>query len=348
VQPIILRLPYRAKGRLKEKVRKTPDAGLRDRYRIVLGLAQGRSAQTVAEGLEIHPSTVRRVAKRFLDLGEEGLRDRREDNGKRKVDATFVAELEVLVRGGPPDFGERRPTWTRELLVQKMAERTGVKVSVRTLARALELLEARWGRPRPVVGCPLSEKTRGRRLRQLRRLIRTLPPDEVCLYEDEVDIHLNPKIGPDWMLPGQQKEVVTPGRNVKRYVAGALNPKTGRVVQVSGERKTGELFLALLRKLLRCYGRYKRIHLIVDNYCIHQSKPVREFLRLLRGRIVLHFLPPYCPNENKIERLWRDLHAAVTRNHQCRTIEELMEKVFAYLEWRTNRRRAACVLPKAA
>ncbi len=34
-------------------------------------------------------------------------------------------------------------------------------------------------------------------------------------YEDEVEIHLNPKIGADWQLRGQQKRVVTPGRNEK-------------------------------------------------------------------------------------------------------------------------------------
>ncbi len=42
-------------------------------------------------------------------------------------------------------------------------------------------------------------------------------------YEDEVDIHLNPKIGADWQLHGQQKCVVTPGQNEKYYLAGALH-----------------------------------------------------------------------------------------------------------------------------
>ena len=41
------------------------------------------------------------------------------------------------------------------------------------------------------------------------------------MFVDEVDIHLNPKIGPDWMLRGQQKTVPTPGQNQKRYLAGA-------------------------------------------------------------------------------------------------------------------------------
>ena len=44
------------------------------------------------------------------------------------------------------------------------------------------------------------------------------------VYADEVDLHLNPKIGPDWMLPGTQRLVLTPGNNEKRYLAGAYDP----------------------------------------------------------------------------------------------------------------------------
>lgn len=47
-------------------------------------------------------------------------------------------------------------------------------------------------------------------------------------YEDEVDIHLNPKIGADWQLRGQQKRVVTPGQNEKYYLAGALHSGYGK------------------------------------------------------------------------------------------------------------------------
>ena len=56
-------------------------------------------------------------------------------------------------------------------------------------------------------------------------------------YEDELDIHLNPKIGPDWQLSGQQKRVVTPGRNEKYYLAGALHSGTGKVIYVGGNSK---------------------------------------------------------------------------------------------------------------
>jgi transposase len=78
------------------------------------------------------------------------------------------------------------------------------------------------------------------------------------------------------------------------------------------------------------------IHVILDNYRIHDSKITQAALRGHGGRIRLHFLPPYCPNDNRIERLWEDLHANVTRNHRCADIDALMAEVREYL-WYRNR-----------
>src|SRR5262249_51414150 len=148
----------------------------------------------------------------------------------------------------------------------------------------------------------------------LRRLVAGLPKDEVAVYEDEVDIHLNPKIGLDWMGYGQQKEELTPGQNKKRYLAGALDVRTGQLHWVEGQKKDSWLFVELLGKLFHYYAKAKAIHVILDNYCIHSSALVVWGLLEAGGRIKLHFLPPYCPNDNKIERVWEDLHGEVTRN----------------------------------
>jgi transposase len=231
-----------------------------------------------------------------------------------------------------------RPTWTQELLALVLAERTGIRVSVSTMSRLLRRHRVRLGRPKPIVECPWEEARRLRRLRRIRRLVRDAGRDEVVLYVDEVDIHLNPKIGPDWMLRGQQKETLTPGQNVKRYLAGALDPRTGKLTWVEGPRKTSLLFLQLLHRLVtRTYRNARTIHVILDNYGIHGSLQVRLALATVRGRVKLHFLPPYCPDHNRIERVWQDLHANVTRNHRCRTMEQLMEQVRIYLKTRSKR-----------
>ncbi len=153
----------------------------------------------------------------------------------------------------------------------------------------------------------------------------------MVVYEDEVDIHLNPKIGYDWMGHGQQKEVKTPGKNVKRYLAGALDVRTGQLHWVEGEKKDSWLFVELLGKLYHHYSEAKVIHVILDNYGIHDSQLVAWALLEAGGRIKLHPLPPYCPNDNKIERLWQDLHAEVTRNHTCPDMDSLMVEVRHYL-----------------
>jgi transposase len=330
-------LRFAVKQRLLKQLRSCRNAALKTRFLIIINLVNGRTPPQTAAVLQVHRDTVYRVAKRFRDCGEPGLLDRREDNGDNKLDEAYLATLDQVVRSSPLDHGWRRPTWTREMLVETLRRRTGVRIHVATMSRALQQIQARRGRPRPTVGCPWSKWAKTRRLNQIRQLLATLPRREVAVYEDEVDVHLNPKIGLDWMGRSQQKEVETPGQNEKRYLAGALDVRTGLVHWVAGTKKTSELFIALLVKLWRTYPKARQIHVILDNYRIHSSQITLWALKCAKGRIVLHFLPPYCPEHNKIERVWEDLHANVTRNHCCKDMDTLMREVRNYLQ-RRNRR----------
>ena len=334
---ILPKLRHSVKERLTKNFRCCRDAGTRTRYLILFKLIAGRRPDVIASYLGVHRDTVYRVAQRFRQRGEEGLLDGRAHNGPGKLTQDFLSTLDRLVRSSPQDHGHRRPTWTRELLRLTLLRLGLPKVHLATLSRALRRIGARRGRPRPTVGCPWPRRRKARRLKQLRDLVAGLPRDEVAVYEDEVDIHLNPKIGYDWMGRGQQKEVLTPGQNVKRYLAGALDVRTGALHYVEGEKKDSWLFVRLLGKLYLHYRRARAIHVILDNYGIHDSQLVAWGLLEARGRIQLHFLPPYCPNDNKIERLWQDLHGEVTRNHTCPDIDSLMAAVRGYLERRAQR-----------
>jgi transposase len=335
---IVLKVRYAVKDRILKNLRRCRNAGTRLRYLIVLNVLSGRSARLTAEVLKVHNTTVYRVLDRFRAYGEAGLVDARTDNGTDKLDDRYLNQLYRVVRQTPQDYGWHRPTWTRELLVETMVRLTGSRVHVTTMSRALAQIKARRGRPKQTVGCPWSKAAKTRRLNRLRALLGCLPRRERAFYEDEVDIHLNPKIGLDWMVQGQQKEVLTPGKNDKRYLAGALDVRTGVVVWVEGLVKTSHLFLDLLDRLLREYPQAKCLHLILDNYRIHKSEIILAALSgYLAGRIELHFLPPYCPDHNRIERVWQDLHANVTRNHRCTTMATLMEEVRYYLRKRNRK-----------
>lgn len=329
------------KEAFRRQVSRITDAATRIRFLVILHTAAGRSQPEIAEMLACSIRTVARVQQRFRAQGIEGLMDRRGDNGTAKITEDYVLALIEAVRGSPQDYGYPRPTWTQELLVKAMAEKVAIRISVASMSRLLRRLGIRRGMPKPTVGCPWSSRARKRRLRLIHRVLETLPSHEAAVWEDEIDIHLNPEIGPDYMLPGEQKTVLTPGKNVKHYVAGAMDAQTDRVVWVDALRKNGALFIALLARLSQVYADRRVIHVILDNYVIHSSRAVQKAIREYGGWVVLHFLPPYCPDDNRIERcVWRELHANVTRNHRCRTMTELMQAVREYLIAR-NRKAAA-------
>lgn len=334
-QPIIIDLSRSEKRKLRVQIQREADAGLRTRMSIILHLSRGHPAVETAKALHVARSTVYRVADRFRVWGFVGLVDRREDNGPPGVGDAFLLQLRQAVSQTPLEYGFARPTWTQELLCEALAEVTGVRVSQTTMSRCLRLIGAKRKRPRPVLRCPWSKRRQTRRLRRIEKLVASLPENEVAVYADEVDIHLNPKIGYDWMPRGQQKAVVTPGQNQKRYVAGALDVRTGRVRWVSATQKRSGLFIDLLKRLRRVYPKASMIHVIVDNYSIHDSRQTRLALAAMPN-VRLHFLPPYSPSFNPIERLWLDLHAEVTRNHRCETIDELMTEVDHYLRHRNR------------
>jgi transposase len=332
-------LSMRERRVLRSRSKHVSCAVLRCRCKIVVGLVQGKSPTELASGGLCSESQVYRIAQRFVEQGSVGLADQREDNGDNKINETYEWELLIAVACSPRDYGYLRTTWTQELLVRVLAKRTDITVSVTTVCRLLKRHRVRLGRPKPIVGCPWTKARRMRRLRQIRKLVRNVRRGDVAVYVDEVDIHLNPKIGPDWMLCGQQKKVLTPGKNEKRYLAGALDARTGRLTWVEADRKTSDLFILLLWQLLKEYPRAKCIHVVLDNFKIHHSQRTQLALAATNGRIRLHFLPPYCPDHNRIERVWKDLHDNVTRNHCCQNLKQLMTEVYRYLHCRSQHGR---------
>lgn len=346
-------IPQLSRPQRRELIRlgrksRDPDTAVRFRAIAQLAAPAGPSKSAVARGLGIATSTVVSASRRYLLGGVDALYDQRRYNGRDpKVTSTFVAEVRAVLAKSPPDFGWERPTWTRELLAKVLEARGQPLVSVATMGRVLARLGARLGSPRPVVVCPWPQRKKQKVLNELKRLEAKATGKTLVFYADEVDIHLNPKLGHDWMLPGVQRVVVTPGKNEKRYVAGALDASTRKLICVEGESKNSLLFCELIQALVDANPDAGAIHVILDNYIIHSSKLTCAFLERFGARVMLHFLPPYCPDNNRIERIWQDLHANVTRNHRCADIETLMHHVRAFVRDHEHRESSPLSLRRA-
>jgi transposase len=330
---------------LLDYYRRHPDPALRLRAHIILLLADGFAWATITTLLYCSSRTVARWQRRFHDGRVAALLGKTPGCASRRTVAIVAALVGWVTGKLPSDFGFLRSRWCCGTLALLLGRVHDLHVSRETVRRALHSAALVWRRPRPVL--KRKDPDRERILQGLRALLRDLPPDEVAVFEDEVDVATNPKLGSMWMPKGQQAEVATPGDNTKRYVAGSLNWRTGQVIATPGEHRDAGLFVAHLDELRRRLRRYKKIHVILDNAKFHESWPVAEFLYKHGDRVVLHFLPKYAPECNPIERIWWHLHDEITRNHRCQDIEALLDRVFQWLDGRNPFQVEGSVYPPA-
>jgi transposase len=296
---------------------------------VLLLLDDEQSYRRIREGTLVSPTLIAAVKRDFQSRGLAGVlqTERRETS----IAYWLIVVMRWLLSFTPQDFGFFRSRWSCELLALLLREREGIRLSPETVRRGMHRMEFVWRRPRPVVGP--RDPEHAAKLRQVQRLITRLPSDETVVFQDEVDVHLNPKIGPCWMVRGEQAEVVTPGNNEKRHLAGSLHWRTGRLLlSAPGRRRDAALFIAHLDDLRRQLRGYRVIHVVCDNASFHDCRAVRGFLARHPGRIVLHHLPKYAPQTNPIERVWWHLHETITRNHRCRTIDDLLTEVYEWAE----------------
>jgi putative transposase len=291
------------------------------------------SYRDIIDALFCSSDLVAAVKRRFLDAGVEAALA--EPDVESVIPYWKVAVVGWVQDATPRDFGFFRSRWSCELLARVLEEQHGVTLGGETVRRALHELGFAWRRPRPIVG--LTDPEYDVKLGRIKRLLETLPEDEVAVFQDEVDVHLNPKLGSAWMPVGEQATVETPGNNVKRHVAGSLVWRTGTLlVSPPSKRRNATLFLAHLDDLRRRLRGFRRIHVICDNASFHDCRRVREYLQQWGHRIQLHFLPKYAPETNPIERVWWHLHETITRNHRCRSIEELLAEAYDWFETNNN------------
>jgi transposase len=246
--------------------------------------------------------------------------------------ASLKRSLLALLKRAPRAFGWCRVRWSCACLTAELKARRSVTVSEETVRRWLHEAGYVWKRARHIAKD--DDPERASKLARIRHLVETLPRQAALFFADELDIHLLPKLGCEWMLRGTLTEVMTPGTNRKSYLAGALNFATGKLLSVVRERKNRWLFIDLLRVIDRAYpaARFTKLYVVLDNYGIHKARAVGAWLAQ-HPRFELIFLPGYCPRANPIERAFGDVHDKCTRNHKRRQMPELVADVKEHLRW---------------
>jgi len=153
--------------------------------------------------------------------------------------------------------------------------------------------------------------------------------------QDEADLALLPTLTRTWMPRGKQLKVEAPGNNEKRSVSAATDLATGTLLWRTDEKRCADQFCATLHNCAeRSTARGRLAVLLIDNapgHRVGKTGIVRRALDRHSGRVVLVFQPPYSPDLQPSERLWRQWRPNVTHDHKRSKIADLLADSDAWL-----------------
>lgn len=303
---------------------------------ILLRCAAQRSPTEIAAVLFCSRSTVYRVVKAYRAGQLEGLAAGEETGQERPhrrltvLSPALRRSVLAILHSGPRLSGWWRTRWSCATIALELYTRRGIEVSAETVRRWLHELDWVWKRAK--LSAKDDDPQRVEKLARIRVACEQVRAGAALFFADELDISLLPKVGYQWMPKGTQVEVLTPGTNEKRYLAGALDITTGTISHCVWYRKTTGLFLDLLDTLDRAYPApaFSHLAVVADNAKIHHAEGVEKWLAA-HPRFELLYLPTYCPNANPIERAFGDVHDKCTRNHTRKRMWHLVQDVKRHL-----------------
>jgi transposase len=298
---------------------------------MILLSQQGQTATQIADLLGYDPSTVRRWIHRYHTQGTGGLTDRPRSGRPRLGSHRLGQRIRRLLR--------QPKAWTIPRLWQQLGRPS---MSMRTLHRRVGEVAA-WRRPRLVAK---GDPDRDQVLDDLHHAIADLPTGAVVLAEDETHINLLPWVRATWIPRGTRQEVMTPGKNRRRTIFGAVDLATGRFLYQVTRKAISASFTAFCEQLLAAYPQAPVVAVVCDNVIIHRSKIVQRWRTTHPRLLVLHGAR-YSPHDNPVERIWGALKAWLA-NNPTMTIQGRVRQVHAFFRQRTTAQMLATAAPHSS
>ncbi|MCH8234011.1 MAG: IS630 family transposase [Bacteroidetes bacterium] len=135
-----------------------------------------------------------------------------------------------------------------------------------------------------------------------------------------------------WVPPEEKDPILLhPPTRKSMALFGAVNLMTGKLVHTANPIFNAETFLAFLKKLMRHKSKKRKTAVILDNARYHHAVLLKPWLEKHREKFQLEFLPPYSPELNPIERVWKLTRKLCTHNQYFPRLEELVQAVSGQL-----------------
>lgn len=298
---------------LEERHRKEKDGRVRDRIKAVLLRSEGWTISHIAQALRIHEETVREHLSEYAN--EQKLKP---------------------CNGGSQSKLNEQDT---QGLIRHLEKHTYTKVSeicahvAKTYAAAYSLSGmCQWlhahgfsykkPKPTPAKADPLQQQAF---LDHYHELINQISGAEPILFIDATHPTMATKIAYGWIRRGTDKLIATQASRTRMNILGAIELKTMHVATDYFDTIDSQSVMDFLQTLRLSYAEAPQIHVILDQSGYHRSQVVRDFAQ--QNGICLHFLPPYSPNLNSIERLWKVMNEFVRNNRYFSSAREFKDDV---------------------
>jgi transposase len=160
------------------------------------------------------------------------------------------------------------------------------------------------------------------------KLKQSLPADETICFMDGVHPTHNVQLAYGWIKKGERKEISANSGRSRLNLSGVIDVMNHQVLVQEDKMLNAEATISFLRKIEEAYPAKNGIHLFCDNARYYRNKAVTKYLET--SKIRLHFLPPYSPNLNPIERLWKWMKERVIYNTYYPDFEDFKCAVFGF------------------
>lgn len=289
---------------------------------VLLGLDKGKSPEDLGDLLGLHISSVYRYVSYFEENGLDNFLENAYLGYWGKLNSFQLAALSAELQEHFYRDSEAIADW--------IAKKFGVFYTSEGLVPLLHRLGFVYKKTKQVP-CEANLEQQSEFLAKVEDLLVNLAPEEAVFFADAVHPQHNTRSTYGWIAKGSEREVLSVSGRKRININGVVNAKAPTEVLVLeaasiNAQNTWELY----QKLEAAYPQKEKIYVICDNARYYKNKELQK--KLLNSRIEQLFLPPYSPNLNLIERLWKFMRKKVIDNNFTRNFDDFRQKIHAFFQ----------------
>lgn len=311
-------LDDKERSKLKIQHKRERDGRIRDRIKAVLLHDRGWSPQQIAEALLISDQAVRNHIEEYKTSS-----NLKPDNGgsEEKLSKEYSEQLESHLK-------EHTYLYVKDIVAYVLAK---FKVSYTVPGMRCWLQRHGFSYKKPaVIPGKANKEQQEAWLAEYERLRQELSDDETICFTDGVHPTHNVQPACGWIKKGVRKEIPANTGRKRLNLSGAIDMITHKIVIHEDKTLNAEATIRFFQKIEKAYPSKARVHVFCDNAPYYRNKAVKHYLET--SKVVLHFLPPYSPNLNPIERLWKWLKERVIYNTYYEDFEDFRDAVFGFFD----------------